>query len=43
VKEKSYENVEQPVYGGPPIGPCAIDVEYPFGPFVAYVRKHGCK
>jgi hypothetical protein len=26
VKGKTYENVEQPVNGEPPIGPCAIDV-----------------
>jgi hypothetical protein len=43
VKEKGYENVEQPVDGEPPVGPCAIDVEFPFGPVVAYVRKNGCQ
>jgi hypothetical protein len=40
-QEKECENVEQPVDGESTVGPCAIDVEFPIGPVVAYVRKHG--
>jgi hypothetical protein len=43
VKEIAYENVKQTVDGEPHVRPCAIDVEYPFGPVVAYVRIHGCQ
>jgi hypothetical protein len=43
VKEKAYDNVEQPFDGEPTVGPCAIDGELTFGPVVEYVREHGCQ